>query len=311
MSKALERLIKDQLMDHLASCSPLSRSQHGFLHKRSTITNLLACDAMIVDWINKSLNFDVITFNFCRAFDKVSHATLLDILSSKELHQSSLLWISSFLTGCHQSVRVESHVSQPKSVPSGVIQGSALGPALFLPYIDSQLCKLSKQSSAFANDLKVIELVQSVPAASSNNDVDAVAEWSCEFSMSLSVEKCYVMHCGPSNPKRNYTCNGVTLPSANEISDLGVNRSNVAPYTSQAAKASAKASKMSGLILATFRCHESRVLWPAFKAYDLPLLRYASVAWSPRLYHDIDCLERVQKRFTKKCSDIRHLSYDS
>ena len=40
-------------------------------------------------------------------------------------------------------------------------------------------------------------------------------------------------------------------------------------------------------------------------------LRYASVAWSPRLHRDIDCLERVQKRFTKKCSDIRHLSYDS
>ena len=310
MGKALERLVKDQLMDHLASRSPLSRSQHGFLHKRSTITNLLACDAMIADWINNSLNFDVITFDFCRAFDKVPHATLLDILSSKDLHQSSLLWISSFLTGRHQSVRVESHVSQPKNVSSGVIQGSALGPALFLPYIDSLLCKLSKQSSAFADDLKVLELVQSVPAASSSNDVNAVAEWSCEFSMPLSVEKCYVMHCGPSNPKRNYTCNGVTLPSASEISDLGVIRSNLAPYTSQAAKASAKASKMSGLILAAFRCHESRVLWPAFKAYVLPLLRYASVAWCPRLHRDIDCLERVQKRFTKKCGDIRHLSYD-
>ena len=299
MGKALERLIKDQLMDHLASCSPLSKNQHGFLHKRSTITNLLACDVMIVDWINKSLNFDVITFEFRRAFDKVPHATLLDILSSKELHQSSLLRISSFLTGRHQSVRVESHVSQPNSVSSGVIQGSALGPTLFLPYIDSLLCKLSKQSSAFADDLKVLKLVQSVPAASSNNDVDAVAEWSCEFSMPLSVEKCYVMHCGPSNLKRNYAYNGVTLQSASEISDLGVNRSNLAPYTSQAAKASAEASKMSGLILAAFRCHESRVLWPAFKAYVLPLLRYASVAWSPRLHRDADCLEVVQKRFTR------------
>ena len=75
IGKALERLIKDQLMDHLTSCSPLSRSQHGFLHKRSTITNLLACDAMIADWINKSLNFDVITFDFCRAFDKIPQVT--------------------------------------------------------------------------------------------------------------------------------------------------------------------------------------------------------------------------------------------
>jgi hypothetical protein len=266
---------------------------------------------MIADWINKSLNFDVITFDFCRAFDKVPHATLLDILSSKELHQSSLLWISSFLTGRYQNVRVESHVSQPKNVSSGVIQGSALGPALFLPYIDSLLCRLSKQSSAFADDLKVLQLVQSVPTTSTNNDIDTVAEWSREFSMPLSVEKSNVMHCGPSNPKHNYACNGVILPSASEISDLGVMRSNLAPYASQASKASAKASKMCGLILAAFRCHESRVLWPAFKAYVLPLLRYASVAWCPRLHRDIDCLERVQKRFTKKCSDIRHLSYDS
>jgi len=47
-----------------------------------------------------------------------------------------------------------------------------------------------------------------------------------------------------------------------------------------------------------------------FKVYVRPLVEYASPIWSPRLTGDIDMLERVQRRFTKRLPGMYRLSYE-
>ena len=77
-------------MNHIASVCPLSRKQHGFCARRSMVTNLLEFDNIIGSWENNRLPYDVVTIDFCRAFDKVPHSLLLDALSAKRLHQTTL-----------------------------------------------------------------------------------------------------------------------------------------------------------------------------------------------------------------------------
>ena len=48
----------------------------------------------------------------------------------------------------------------------------------------------------------------------------------------------------------------------------------------------------------------------AFKSYILPLLDYCSSVWNPFLLKDIDRLEKVQKRFTKRLSGLREMPYN-
>ena len=136
LGKTLDQMVKDQLMNHIASVCPLSRKQHGFCARRSTVTNLLEFDNIIGSWENNRYNnnrlpYDVITIDFCRAFDKVPHSLLLDKLSAKRLHQTTLCWFNSFISIRRQQVRINSHLSEPIDVTSGVIQGSSVGPRLF------------------------------------------------------------------------------------------------------------------------------------------------------------------------------------
>ena len=43
----------------------------------------------------------------------------------------------------------------------------------------------------------------------------------------------------------------------------------------------------------------------AFITYVRPIVEYNSVVWSPSSAHDIDAVERVQRRFTKRLPGLK------
>ena len=80
--KILEVIVKNQLQIHIDATSPLSSVQHGFQKGHLTIKNLLSCDAAIAKYLNVRSAFDIITFDFKRAFDKVPHSLLIKSLTA-------------------------------------------------------------------------------------------------------------------------------------------------------------------------------------------------------------------------------------
>ena len=62
---------------------------------------------------------------------------MINKLKSTGLNSKLLDWIISFLHGRQMQICVNDRVSQPRSISGGVPQGAALGPLLFLAYIDS------------------------------------------------------------------------------------------------------------------------------------------------------------------------------
>jgi len=43
----------------------------------------------------------------------------------------------------------------------------------------------------------------------------------------------------------------------------------------------------------------------AFTVYVLPLLEYNSIVWSPQGKQDIECIDRVQRRYTKRLRGLK------
>ena len=153
----MECVIKDQLVAYLASKNLISKQQHAFLTRRSTVTNLLEC---MNDWtisLQHRLNVDTIYIDFSHAFDGVVHSKLLQKLNSFGIHGLLLMWIAEFLSNRIQRVVLEHCFSDWSPVLSGIAQGSILGPILFILFIDdiSEVCSGEVSHQLYADDLKL------------------------------------------------------------------------------------------------------------------------------------------------------------
>ena len=69
--------------------------------------------------------------------DSISHQILLSKMQNQfGIHDNELNWFTSYLTDREQVCCVNDHISSRKSIRSGVLQGSILGPLMFLLYIN-------------------------------------------------------------------------------------------------------------------------------------------------------------------------------
>lgn len=70
-SKVFESVILTRLKMQYSNY--ISTHQHGFMNKKSTVTNLVSMSLIVSDALNKGEQVDVCHFDFSKAFDKVNH----------------------------------------------------------------------------------------------------------------------------------------------------------------------------------------------------------------------------------------------
>jgi hypothetical protein len=82
------------------------------------------------------INDILLVIDFSKAFYLVPHDRLLTKNAASGVDSRVVVWIREFLFGRTQKVRVGGQVSEEVRVTSGIPQGSALGPLLFLAYVN-------------------------------------------------------------------------------------------------------------------------------------------------------------------------------
>ncbi|CAB4000594.1 Hypothetical predicted protein [Paramuricea clavata] len=136
--------------------------QHGFLQGKSCVTNLLEALDYIGACLDKGGQVDMVYLDMSKAFDRINHKRLTQKLANSGIGGNLLKWFQSYLTDRRQRVTVLGVTSKSLPVCSGVPQGSILGPALFLLYVNDLLeAPTSSRAAMFADDTKIFSAIQS------------------------------------------------------------------------------------------------------------------------------------------------------
>ena len=179
----------------------------------------------------------------------MNHLKLLFKLSSYGIKGKALKWISSFLGGRTQVVVLEGECSSEVPVSSGVLQGSVLGPFLFLLYINDLPENIQSQVRLFADDAAVYLTVRNQnDSLILQKDLNTLQEWERTWDMKFNPSKCQVLHIGRARRAYPFPVYGEILESVDSARYLGVSISKDLTWNTHINEIVTKANQTLGFV---------------------------------------------------------------
>ena len=303
-SKAFEMCIYEKLFSQAKNI--LSPKQHGFYHKRSTLTNLTCFLQKAHGAVSKKLQLDIIYTDFSKAFDKLDHGLVAKKMSTMGFHGNLIKFFMSYLTGRIQSVEYNGFKSYEYCACSGAPQGSNLAPLLFSIFINDLAVNIRSDCLLFADDLKLFRVIHNQEdCATLQQDIRTVSEWCDANRLPLNVEKCKKMTISNLSNETNfdYILNGSILPNCGHVRDLGITVDKKLTFNTHIDNVIQSALKTLGFIVrSTSLFRNIGSLVPLFNSLVKSKLLYGSILWHPYYNIHIKRLENVQRRFLKYLS---------
>jgi hypothetical protein len=302
IAKIFDALIADEISTRFSHVIP--EEQHGFVKKRSTITNLIKHTERLQKSAGSRGQTDVVYFDFSSAFDKVPHNRLLAKLNSLGISGRILEWLKSFLSDRTQQVKIDDVLSERTPVTSSVIQGSHIGPVLFCLYISDLTEVLDVDFSLYADDIKICSEIHSADECQKlQTNIDRLIRYAEINGLSLNISKCNVVSYTLKTSSAityAYKINEELIQRDVEFRDLGVIFDKKLNFNKHIDTVCSKARQMYGFIMRNskeFKSPSTSV--NLFKSLSRSVLEYASVIWSP--YHStrISQIETVQHVFLR------------
>jgi len=180
-----------------------------------------------------------IFFDLEKAFDSINHSLLINKLPHYGISGKSKLLIESYLTNRFQRVQLDSSSSNSKTasmwtkVKHGVLQGSVLGPLLFILYINDLPNTIIHTATPILFAVDTSRLITGQTAHKFQNDLNStfskISEWFKQNSLSLNISKTYFIQF--SSKSLNYLDINITYENnyiikANDLKFLGPNINN-------------------------------------------------------------------------------------
>lgn len=278
--------------------SQISTLQHGFVKGRSTLSNLVNTYYYIYKQLNENNPIDMVCIDFSKAFDRVPFNLLLAKLKNLNLDSRMVRIVRELLVDRKQYVKLDRALSLPLNITSGVPQGSPLSPILFSIFINDLLTKkFVSKLLAFADDIKIF----GPPGNGLVSDLQLVSDWAKENEMIINIGKCNTIHflC-KKNPGLSYAIDGVTIPSADVVRDLGLLVDSGLSFNLHIQKLTLKTFKLINLIFRKFHVKDISIYLRFFKIYILPIIFYGFTVYFPKTRQSITELEKIQKYFSKR-----------
>jgi hypothetical protein len=220
----LEKLVAQKLMDHFERHCILAANQFGFRRRHSTVHAALRVANAILLEADARKAIGVVFVDIKNAFPSANHIVLLKKLSHYGIKRSLHKWFFSYLTNRHMYVEIAGLRSQTKPITKGVPQGSALGPLLFLIYINDIVNSLSCSTTLFADDMELHVTGDNTLDVTNklNHELEHLKEFMKTNRLELNVRKTVCMFPFVKNPSTAVKYDGELLSIVSEFKYLGV-----------------------------------------------------------------------------------------
>ena len=188
VSKLCERVVCTQLMTYLSEYHLLCPQQYGFRPGLSTEAALLDVVTYAVNNIDQRLVTSLVTADTSKAFESVEHGRLLDKLGWYGIDRR---WFAAWLRGRKQAV---TGATEALDVTHGVIQGSILGPVLFIIFTSDLPQHLSNcKLVSYADDCQFLDTESPAEINSLKSRVEntlaAVLDWFTQNRLKVNPSK--------------------------------------------------------------------------------------------------------------------------
>ena len=310
--KILESIIYDHIIRHLMENKLLTKCQYGFISKRSAALQLLTVLELWCNILDEDGTIDDINMDFQKAFDSIPHRRLLGKLKSYGITGDVFMWLKAFLTNRKQKVQVNGTSSNWCDVISGVPQGSVIAALLFVIYINDLPDNIKSHIFLFADDCKFFrQILSSEDTDIMQEDLRTLYEWSKKWLLTFHPEKCVNLRISLKKEPGTHTYHlgNEHLKNVDEVKDLGVLVDTKLKFQRQTSVKANKANQMWGTVRRAFKHMNPDIFKKLFCAHVRPHVEYAIQFWSPYLRKNIDQIESVQRRATKRIPGFSDLSY--
>ena len=190
LSKMAEELIVNDYIKP-AVLKIIDPRQFGTVPGSSTVMALIS---MFHKWLGDTdgtgSTIRVLLCDYSKAFDLIDHRLLVNKIKQLDIPNSVIIWVISFLTCRLQRVKLGYDCfSEWGAVPSGVPQGTKLGPWLFLIMINDLSVSDPFSFWKYVDDSTVSETVIKGNPSEVQLAADQIHDWSKENKFQLNCDK--------------------------------------------------------------------------------------------------------------------------
>ena len=201
-SKILERIVAKQLVSFLNENSLIYKYQFGFQSKHSTLHPLMHITKFITEAMNNNEFAVALYLDLQKAFDLINHDILIQKLSKIGIKGVYLDWFISYLNNRKQTVMVNGVLSDSFcNILMSVLQGSTLGPILFICFINDMPLSNLLFNILFADDTTGLIKGPNLQILSDqlNLELQKLGMWLRSNKLAINATKTKIMIFHPKN----------------------------------------------------------------------------------------------------------------